>query len=148
MESRRTFLMLKRCVVDSSFVAAFLLQEEKGKRFEKVFKECKKKGRLILVPGLFTMEVNNIFLMAVRRDRISRENAREIRMDLEAFGFQTVHLTESKSIETIYELAENHQLTYYDATYLELAIRTNSELKTLDKDLLKLRKLFPFISDI
>jgi len=140
--------MGKTYVVDCSFVAAFFLQEDEGHRFEKVLQDCKTNNSLIQAPSLFGIEISNVFLMAMRRKRISREAAREMRLDLEALGLEIHFMLEPKNLETVFELADRHKLTCYDATYLELAIRTDSELKTLDKDLLKLRELFPCISDV
>ena len=42
-------------------------------------------------------------------------------------------------------LAREFDLTAYDAAYLELAIRLDSKLATLDADLLKLKRIFNWI---
>lgn len=43
----------------------------------------------------------------------------------------------SKRRDLIWALAREHQLTPYDATYLDLALRVNATLATFDKDLAK-----------
>ena len=134
-------------VVDCSFVAAFFLQEKEGTRFEKLLLTSKENGEVIQVPALFELEIFNVFLMAMRQGRITREAAREMRLDLAALGIESQSSSNARSLETIFELADRHDLTCYEAAYLELAIRRGGKLKTLDRDLLKLQKVYPWISN-
>jgi len=136
--------MKESCVVDCSFVAAFFLQESTGDRFENILRE----GALIQVPVLFHVEILNVFLMAMRQGRICREDARAMRMDLAALQIETVPGVSGRTEEAIFELADRHEISCYDAAYLEAALRTGGVLKTLDKDLLKLGNVYPWISDI
>lgn len=133
----------KACVVDSSFVAAFVLQEAEGSHFERVLA----KGWKLHVPGLFFYEIANVLLMALRRKRISLETAGGLIKDISCFGLQNDLLESPAKTQAIFSLADQYSLTFYDASYLELAIRQNLQLKTLDHDLLRLKKRYPCISD-
>jgi predicted nucleic acid-binding protein len=46
-----------------------------------------------------------------------------------------VHLATLPRQHDVLELAQKHRLTFYDATYLELAKRENLSLATLDRNL-------------
>jgi predicted nucleic acid-binding protein len=43
----------------------------------------------------------------------------------------------ARLFDSVRDLAERHDITVYDASYLELAIRDNAPLATLDADLAK-----------
>ncbi len=89
------------------------------------------------VPAHWPVEVANALLMAVRRTRVSSQDAQEFLADLEILPIR-VETTPSNLVRAkIFPLAVQYQLTLYDAAYLELAIRENLPLATLDDDLRK-----------
>jgi len=139
--------MRPMCVMDCSYVSAFFLGEAEGGRFGEVYKQYHLHGEGVYVPGLFTFEVMNVLLCALRRKRISTEDAIAVRRDFQLFQFIKDSGPLEHHVETVFDIADRHALTFYDASYLELAIRLGADLKTLDKDLLKLQKDFPWISD-
>ena len=139
--------MRNMCVMDCSFASAFFLGEAEGERFGDIYKRYHLHGEGVHVPALFTFEIMNVFLSALRRKRITQEDAITIRQDLHFLKFTKDNGPSERQVETIFELADRHKLTFYDASYLELAIRHKADLKTLDKDLLKLKDEFSWISD-
>lgn len=86
-------------------------------------------------PSLWPVEVANVLLVATRRNRIRVDDWREIRASLEALPIEIDPVTTSRAWGTSLELARTHQLSVYDAMYLELAMRLQLPLATLDRAL-------------
>ena len=87
------------------------------------------------VPSLWPVEVGNVLLVATRRNRIRADDWREIRASLEALPIEIDPVTTSRAWGASLELARTHQLSVYDAMYLELAMRLQLPLATLDRAL-------------
>ena len=90
-----------------------------------------------LVPAVWPLEIANSLTVAVRKGRIDRSfrdellsNLRRLRIDVDASQRDLPWFT------TI-NFADRHDLTIYDASYLELAKRTGLPLATLDKALIR-----------
>lgn len=67
--------------------------------------------------------------MGVRRQRISQAHAKDF---LEMFRRLPINIVDPVSCDSIFHLAVRHQLTYYDAAYLDLALREALPLASLD----------------
>jgi predicted nucleic acid-binding protein len=120
-------------VIDASFMLALLLPDEEIQGSAEYWRMLSLEGAT--VPTHWNLEIANALLQASRRSRITyayrtsliqRLNDLPIRSDLE---------TISACFYDAMALADTHKLTAYDASYLELAIRTGSSLATLDKAL-------------
>jgi predicted nucleic acid-binding protein len=85
------------------------------------------------VPAVWRLEFPNALLVAERRKRLTREERRQI-LDEAARLRLRVDATVPE-LRAISELAERHDLSTYDAAYLELASRQGATLLTLDKAL-------------
>jgi len=117
-------------VVDSSVVLAWLYGEREKSRAQGVLERLKEEGAL--VPDLWHLEVRNSLLGAERSGRIT---AGEVKDRLDAVKGLPIRTDEALDLETTFDLARAHGLTFYDAVYLELAKRENAELATLDVEL-------------
>ena len=98
-------------------------------------------GDEAVVPAHWLTEVGNGLLMAVRRKRISPQDAHQFLGDLESLPIRTDATTRNRVRTAIFPLAEQYALTLYDAGYLELTIRESLPLATLDDDLRKAANL-------
>jgi predicted nucleic acid-binding protein len=88
----------------------------------------------IIVPRIWALEVQNVFLLAERRGRITALEADGAIADLlEALNIEVDERTESFGAEM--RLGRAYGLTSYDASYLELAMRRGLRLITNDKKL-------------
>jgi predicted nucleic acid-binding protein len=94
-------------------------------------------GDEAMVPAHWPLEVANALLIAVRRQRISRQDAHQFLQDLGFLPIRIDSTTESQVRTGVFPLAEQYSLTAYDGAYLELAIRAGLPLATLDDDLRK-----------
>jgi predicted nucleic acid-binding protein len=119
-------------VADASAFGPLLFSDEKDARIAG-FEELIFLGACV-VPGHWRLEVANQLLSGLRRNRTTREFAGELLTMLYALPLATDPETENRMEET-YALALLHNLTIYDAAYLELAIRIDAELITFDRKL-------------
>lgn len=87
------------------------------------------------VPGLWRIEVLNTLNVGIRRGRINKDDRTKILEHLNSLPIRFDWETHRHCWSTTLHLADRHNLTVYDATYLELALRRQLPLATLDKEL-------------
>ena len=117
-------------VVDASVSAVWLLEDEDHPTADAAY-QFLETGEVI-VPQMWHFEIRNVLLTSCRRQRIPAD-------DIQTY----LHLVNDLGIQTdigpdygeTMQLALTKNLTFYDALYLELAIRRNAQLATLDSSL-------------
>ena len=87
------------------------------------------------VPSLWPIEVGSVLLAATRRSRISSDEWPHICASLDALPIEIEPVSASRVWGPALTLADQHGLSVYDATYLELALRRRLPLATLDQAL-------------
>jgi len=95
------------------------------------------RGAEVYVPHIWPLEVTNALVKAFRRQHITREELYEYAKQLAALRVQVDFDGAARTFTSIVTLAERHQLTTYDAAYLELALRRGVPLATGDKNLVQ-----------
>jgi predicted nucleic acid-binding protein len=120
-------------VLDSSITLAWAYSDETTQPVTQIFDLLIQGGAW--VPGLWRLEVANVLEMSVRRKRHDRTFRDATLADLAQLPIQVDLQTDQQAWSATLRLAERHQLTLYDAAYLELALRRNLPLATLDDDL-------------
>ena len=133
MEERRPQMI----VVDCSVLIASLLPDEIEEQAQLIMVDLQRGVTLAVVPSLFYQEISNALLMAYRRKRINQDILSQY-LDVVAMlpvTVDTAAATQGNTMKVVCQLAEKHGLTTYDASYLELAIRLDLPLVTLDSDL-------------
>ena len=85
-----------------------------------------------LVPQHWHFEIRNALLMAERRVRIDEGT---IDMRLNRLSNLSIETDQTPELDATFALARKHLLTFYDALYLELALRHQMPLATLDSAL-------------
>jgi len=93
-----------------------------------------------LVPQLWHLEVANVLLMGLRKNRHDLNGIRGYLSDLSRPLITVDGETQRRAWDSVLELAAKHRLTSYDAVYLELAVRMRAPLATLDRDLIRAAK--------
>ena len=132
-------------VLDASAALVLGLSESEGPIIEGVIAETIEASSAVLVPALFWYEVGNGLLMAERRDRISPQRRRLIAANLGGLLIDVDSPINAEIRARIDDTAAEHSLTYYDAAYLELALRRELRLKTLNEHLLALKGVYGFV---
>lgn len=89
------------------------------------------------VPETWSLEVANVITRAEARDLITEAQSEAFLEMLAAMAIVTDTTTHSRALTDVLHLARRYGLSSYDASYLELALRTGLPLATLDTDLAK-----------
>jgi predicted nucleic acid-binding protein len=93
-----------------------------------------------LVPQLWHLEATNVLVNAEGRGELEVGEVERFIAQLECLPIQLDPLTSHQAFSHILTLSRAYNLSSYDAAYLELAIRHNLPLATLDKNLIKAAK--------
>ena len=88
-----------------------------------------------MVPGIFHLELANILLLGERKRHITAEAISASLKRIDRMGIEVDEDTAANAWAATLKLARAEKLTSYDAAYLELALRLEADLATLDADL-------------
>ena len=91
---------------------------------------------LAFVPMLWRYEVSAVLAKARLKSQISATDTADFLADLRGLNIVVDMPGTERILTTTHQLAVTHGLTAYDAAYLELALRRNLPLATLDQELL------------
>src|SRR5205809_835371 len=91
----------------------------------------------VMVTTSWPLEITNGLIYAQRRGRMTAKRLEQFLEQLLRLRIQVEPCTTQQAVRAVRRLAQTHQLTAYDAAYLELAIRNNLPLATLDTELKK-----------
>lgn len=127
-------------VMDCSWSSALFLPDENSGKVESFFLHQKKQTISIHVPPLWWNETTNVLLSAMKRNRLSPAAALEILQMLDQLSPSTDQEYGKEIAERALGLGREHGLSGYDAAYLELAMRKQATLLTLDNALAKTAK--------
>lgn len=137
------------CVFDNSYIASAVLSiycdDENTEALDFIENLTSQNGQ-IYVPQLFWFEFENVLLNAAKPKkngeppRITQVQLVEIMQLVKKLPIYTDPQPDSDTMQRILTYAQEYNLSFYDATYLELARRYNIPLKTYDKDLLSIIK--------
>ena len=120
-------------VVDNSVAISWCIEAERTGPLEALLDLVRDNGAV--VPQLWPVEALNVLLVAERRGRVDAPTRRRLLSFLRQLPIRIDDETASHVWTTTAQLSEQHALTAYDATYLELALRLNLPLATKDKHL-------------
>jgi predicted nucleic acid-binding protein len=121
-------------VVDASVALAWCFEDEATIWSEGLLSRLRS-GEQVAVPSHWPMEVSNGLLMAVRRKRIQPGNPEVLWDELALLPITVEAAPNPSESKAVLSLCDKHNLTVYDASYLELALRKQLPLATLDSDL-------------
>lgn len=117
-------------VVDSSLVLSWYFPDEASKTTEAARRHLARSGAN--VPTLWCFEIRNALVIGERRARISPAQTAAILGHIDALP---IRIDRAPNSDALLALARAHRLTVYDAAYLELALRADAPLATLDQQL-------------
>jgi predicted nucleic acid-binding protein len=131
--ARRGPQVLIMLVVDASIALTWCFEDEVTAATEAIGAQVDADGAV--VPTLWRLEVANALLLAERRGRLDRLGVEQRLQLLAALPISIDAETDARAWNDTMLLARAGRLTLYDAAYLELAIRINGTLATLDRAL-------------
>jgi predicted nucleic acid-binding protein len=124
----------KTFVLDCSIAMAWFFAAEATPACDKLLDRLNTDAQA-LVANHWPLEVGNALLMGERRKRCTPADTAHFLEILAALSIESDKETGSRACTASLSLARRHKLTLYDSAYLELAMRRNLPLATLDKDL-------------
>ncbi len=118
-------------VLDNSATLAFLLPDEIRPEYEDMIARIVREGAV--APGLWQVEITQTLTTAMRRGRITAAQRAGMLADLMTLPI----VVETTAIDwrRLIAVADQWNLTAYDAAYLEMAARRMLPLATLDREL-------------
>lgn len=122
-------------VVDCSVAMAWLFHDEATPKTAALLNRLA--TETALVPGWWFIEITNVLAMTERRGRITPTQSDAFIADLGKLGIERDDEAPDRAFTHLLALCRTHRLTSYDAVYLDLAVRRNLPLATLDGDLRK-----------
>ena len=89
-------------------------------------------GDSLVVPALWPLEVANALIVLRRRRKLSADEARTAIEVIRELPIAIDHEAAAVAFTRLVDLASKHELTVYDATYIELATRRQLPLASND----------------
>jgi predicted nucleic acid-binding protein len=120
-------------ILDSSVALAWAFEDESDPYADRVGDALP--DARAFVPSLWPVEVGNALLVGERRKRTTEVKVTQFLTLLQTQPITVDDETAGRAWQETLTLARAHQLSAYDATYLELAIRRGLPLATLDEKL-------------
>jgi predicted nucleic acid-binding protein len=116
-------------VLDCSYTLAMVMPDETRPRSVAQVVDAR-----LLAPGIWPVEVANALRNGLRRGRLAEADVQAVCSRLELFGVETSSVSDL-GVRQRYLAAHAHDLTAYDAAYLELAVLRRCALATLDQQM-------------
>ena len=117
-------------VIDNSVFLAWCMGDEDHPEATGAMRHVANHGGV--APRIWWYELRNALLVNERRGRISPQQVRDTLADSRALG---IELDNEHDESLMLDLARRHELTVYDAAYMEVALRRSATLATLDRRL-------------
>jgi predicted nucleic acid-binding protein len=124
---------MKGIVLDASVTLTWCYPDEHSAFAYKVLDRLE--HRQAIVPSLWAVEVANALLVGERRHRLTASAVAQFFELLNGLSIETDTQTAAQALTATLQLARAHNLSAYDAAYLELAMREGLVLATLDTQL-------------
>jgi predicted nucleic acid-binding protein len=125
---------LSRFVVDASVALCWYFERQKTPYTEAIFDRLAR-GDEALVPALWPLEMVNSLVVAARRKTITMAQLDTFVADLRDLPVAVDLGGVGRSYSPVLRLCRQHQLSSYDAAYLDLALVEGVPIATLDRNL-------------
>jgi predicted nucleic acid-binding protein len=122
-------------VVDASVGVKPYLPEDLSESAKRLFRTLRAGKVDLFVPDLFYSECANIFVKYVRRFNTPPAHARESLMNLRSLPLLST--SGSELFTSAFNLALDHGISAYDASYLALAQKLSAPVITADEKLIR-----------
>jgi len=120
-------------VLDCSIAMAWLFHDEATPKTTALLHRLA--TETAVVPAWWSLEVANVLALAERKGRIAPAQSDAFIADLSKLAIERDEDAPGRAFTHLLALCRTHRLASYDAMYLDLAIRRNLPLATLDDDL-------------
>jgi predicted nucleic acid-binding protein len=93
-----------------------------------------------IVPAVWHLEMANILGLKLRSGNLSQRELHDAVALLRLLNISTEERTQQITLPDLLALMAKIRLTAYDATYIDLALRTGTPLATFDKEMIEAAK--------
>jgi len=127
-----------RFVLDASVALSWLLRDASSRDAPYAFavlKGLRAAGTAAEVPVTWGLEIANVVARGEARGQVTAAQSEAFLEMLEAVSIEFDAVTATHALSDTLQLARRYRLSSYDASYLELALRSALPLATLDEDL-------------
>ena len=118
-------------LLDCSVTMSWCFESEKDSYSEWLF-SILDTVETILVPGIWALEVVNVLVVGERRKRLSQSESTQFLGLLDRLPIEVDTRSSELAMSEVLSIARISGTSAYDASYLELAMRKNLPLATLD----------------
>ena len=122
-------------VVDNSVVMSWCFKDETNKYADAVLDRLKE--ATAVVPSIWPLEVVNVLLVAERQKRLSESDSIRFITLLSQLPIMVEPERPEKMMKELLALARANNLSSYDASYIDLAMRRGFPIATLDNRLIE-----------
>jgi len=126
---------VREVVIDASVALAWCFPDEASDYADAVLAALE--DQTILVPAIWSAEIANALLVGERRKRLRQPDAQRFVELLKGLTILEDAQPFADTISNLLPLAREHNLSAYDAAYLDTAVRNRAPLSTLDSALQK-----------
>jgi len=120
---------VKDFVLDASFTLCWCFEDEATEATETLLTELQNQEALAWVPGIWQHELLNGLGKGVTRGRVERQRAFLLWQEIRELPLRIVEIPIDRKL---LELALEHNLAVYDASYLSLAMVHQLAIATVD----------------
>ena len=120
-------------VIDNSVVMTWCFKDEINQSADTILDRLE--VSTAVVPSIWPLEVGNVLLVAERKKRLSKADSTRFIVLLTGLPIIIEQEPPERMMKDILALAREHQLSTYDASYLDLAMRKGLPIATLDNKL-------------
>lgn len=122
-------------VLDNSITMRWCFDSGAHEYADKILDHLETEQGTAFVPVLWRYEVSSVLSRAQNRGLLAAQKVQEFLEDLAALSITVDTDGVSRILSDVHQIAIRYRLTSYDAAYLELALRRNLPLATLDEEL-------------
>ena len=125
-------------VIDNSVVMTWCFKDEANQYADTILDRLE--ASTGFVPSIWPLEVCNVLLVAERKKRIGEADRTRFITLLASLPITIEQEPPERMVTEVFLLAREHNLSSYDASYLDLAMRKGLPIATLDKNLIAAAK--------
>jgi predicted nucleic acid-binding protein len=130
--------MMSSFVIDNSVVMSWCFKDETNKYGDAVLERLAE--FTAIVPPIWPLEVVNVLLVAERRNRLKQVDSVRFITLLSQLPIVVEHEASERQMKDLLALGRASNLSSYDAAYLDLSVRKDCPIATLDKKLIEAAK--------
>ena len=130
---------MNKFVIDCSATMSLFLPDENDTNYTNIIhKQLENKD--CIAPSIWRYEIANVLLSCKKRNRLDDKQINEIANLIYKLPIDVENNNLHFIYNNVFNIASLNELSIYDASYIELAIRFNCSIATLDKKLIDIAK--------